>query len=886
MSWDDITEKGKKERQRQNPSAPDNEKVVVVTDNYGNPTVVSGYTYSASSGTVTSSSGTTTVYEYNAQQQQKAQEEAKKQEQTKTVTYIQEFDQSGAPKQYSTLTPDLKKEYGLENKTAPEKKNFYELPVYPTAKVSVAQAQGKTIPQPQSIPAPTAQKEQSKTSKEFGGISITQAPKKPFYSPVTTFLSETANAFISPSAETGEKLRTGTPSQKVAGLLGTVGFIYSAGAFAETKAAKTTINVGSKIIKAITPGKTALKVAGVAAASDVALYPIAKTNPTFKQNVYQPYVNLQIASAELYLGAKTGRAIFKEVAAIPAFQNIGKALGGTKLIGAGEKVVGATTFTAKVGKIPFTISPLVTGAELGAGLATYKGIYAAQDYLYKPRSNTEKQTIRELAALGYAGSISRYGGQEEYRNKLEDFYKKQGLSSTQAESKVNNIFSATAQNPFVVENESEKAAIDQLRPSSNVVNGLNQFLYMQFDFLRLSGRSEKIFGYSNPLYQASQKKAELRPAYDYARKKGFTAAKTEALIADVEAEMTRRDISLSASNLAINTYSEVVGQTVIYPTVFKEARKLKIKSGLKGRTTLAVIGLNTAPLGFVEGATQETTRQIAFGENRDYKRILEMGTLGAGSSVAIQSALFATTPIKAKQTGKLQKVILYGSYVADAPYEFLGDVTAEKMAIPALQRLRGAEFERPVFIRRPDESLIFGLAKGEQPVIPRFRTLTGTNILSGVQSQTQTQTQSQTQAKARTQQQTRTQNRINQLQTKISNNIGTQIFSQVEIPTQPQQPTQTDTQTQPNIYQNIFAETPAQTQAQVFSNIPVSTPIFRIPPPIPLGLPTYEGGGSISGKERRAYLNELERGRQLINNLVGMPLYKKPIKTKTKKRKK
>lgn len=52
--------------------------------------------------------------------------------------------------------------------------------------------------------------------------------------------------------------------------------------------------------------------------------------------------------------------------------------------------------------------------------------------------------------------------------------------------------------------------------------------------------------------------------------------------------------------------------------------------------------------------------------------------------------------------------------------------------------------------------------------------------------------------------------------------------------------------------------------------IPTGTPLYRIPPPIPLQLPAFDTGGTGSKKKNKKYLNELFYGRKLINNIMRL----------------
>lgn len=750
----------------------------------------------------------------------------------------------------------------------------------PKETINVQKAQEQPQTQPTNQPA----------QKMFGGGSITAGKPRGFFDPVKSFIISGSRAFMG-SEDTGQTLRTGTPEDTAGALAGVVGSIWAGSRIGTSKvtqkAVSATAPTAEIVAKTLMPGKTALKVTGGLVASDIALYPIAQANPEFKESFYNPYLQVQLGAGTLYAGGKVLKAGVAGVKSIPAVSSAISKVSATDM---GKKAINiySKTYTLPTGFKPgIVVAPVATALNLGVGVGTYYGTTGVLSLTAgRKESRESNEKIKELASEGYSRALGTYGGEEDYRQRLEKYYESGGMPKAEARDRANAIIGSSPENPYMTQTAQEKQDIESLKPKGGFfsTNTLFSGIYQYIDVGRIAQRQKEVFGMANPFYNEKVTGAELRAGYEYAESKGYSQAETNKLIKDIQKELNTRDVGLTASNLAINTYSEVLGQTLIYPKVFKQAEGQAIKSTLSGRFKLAYIGLNTAALGYAEGASTEATRQIAFGEKINPKKINEIGLYGLGSSVAIQSALFATTPIKAKETGKLQKGILIGSYVVDMPYELAGDIAAEKLVIPQIQKRFNVEFDRPVFVKGADtETIMFGVAKGKQTIVPRFRTMTSTNIMN--QGKTETNILQDIDSKSK----------INAAQNKIQNNIINNINARTNINPFTQTPVQPtdDTPSKPNnkTGTNIFSQnyintgTQTQTQANTFTNIVTSVPMFRIPPPMPLMLPTIgdSGMGGLTGKERKKYLNELEVGRNLINNLVGIKLYPKSNKPKSKK---
>jgi hypothetical protein len=271
------------------------------------------------------------------------------------------YGQASKPAQATQLTPSQKQAYGIEKPTLPQAKQ-----------------------------APPVQPSQ----KQFGGVSISAAPKPQWYDTPKRFISASWESFWNPSEQTGETLRTGNPEQVAGALFGVVGSVYGSSKTAASKAGTTIGSKALQFLSVLKPGKTALKVGAGLIASDIALYPFAQQSEQGKQ-LYGTYTNLQLAGAELYFTAKVGKAAYSNIASAPAVQNIAKGLSASK---AGKKALDIFTYTKtiNVGKQAFAIAPFATAANVGLGIGTYNAAYGAYNIFAQPESKVDKKEIKRL----------------------------------------------------------------------------------------------------------------------------------------------------------------------------------------------------------------------------------------------------------------------------------------------------------------------------------------------------------------------------------------------------------------------------------------------------------------------------------------------------------
>ena len=68
------------------------------------------------------------------------------------------------------------------------------------------------------------------------------------------------------------------------------------------------------------------------------------------------------------------------------------------------------------------------------------------------------------------------------------------------------------------------------------------------------------------------------------------------------------------------------------------------------------------------------------------------------------------------------------------------------------------------------------------------------------------------------------------------------------------------------------------------SNVPVMTPLLRVPPPLPLMVPSSGGGGRGSSNKRKKYLDEVVLGGNILKSFLGVNAQNKRVSQGKKKR--
>lgn len=261
-----------------------------------------------------------------------------------------------------------------------------------------------------------------------------------------------------------------------------------------------------------------------------------------------------------------------------------------------------------------------------------------------------------------------------------------------------------------------------------------------------------------------------------------------------------------------------------------------------------------APLGIIEGAAQERFQQDIRGRERNFSDIAYMGGFGGLSAGIIGGGIVGLAPLNPAKS----KALLYTSYIAD-PYELAGDKAATLFG-KAKGRVTGRyDIDTIINVPKGPGTVTFtaqttGKKKGSVAK-PRSGIFTPSNILintftpeGGIFIPSDTLSENPSKPKPAP-----------------------------SVPTDPITGTPINTPT--DIFTNVFGGTNTNTQTETITNtftpvtninIPVATPIMRIPPPIipSLGLGSGQGLGT-SNLLNRTVVNELSIGTALLTSLTA-----------------
>lgn len=363
---------------------------------------------------------------------------------------------------------------------------------------------------------------------------------------------------------------------------------------------------------------------------------------------------------------------------------------------------------------------------------------------------------------------------------------------------------------------------------------------------------------------------------DQLRARGYTGTELETMVKAGAAERKGRVIGEVGGFFAVSANVERVGRSS-FATVYarKELAGEVIKKNFLQRATEGTRVI--APLGWIEGSIQEREQQAARLQPVNLKEINLMGLFGLASAGVAGGAIYGLSAIGKK-----------GGSVAVETIANLGDLYEK----PADLFATGTEkVEKVVFKSNIAQASIF--QKGNKafytvsiPTITPVPTSTKTTFLEttgqvkkpgsrfkildfiyGGQTPTQTPTQTNTNVPTPA-------DIVGSITpTNIPEPVPVTEWTFIPIPTVIDTPTDTETTTPTDTETQTETTTPTPT---ITFGVPIVTPIFRMPPPIPLfdklAMPTGLG----FGKRRKGsfFFNEVEAaGGILAQGLGGKALW-------------
>jgi hypothetical protein len=412
----------------------------------------------------------------------------------------------------------------------------------------------------------------------------------------------------------------------------------------------------------------------------------------------------------------------------------------------------------------------------------------------------------------------------------------------------------------------------------------------------------------------------LKAAEETLKSQGYSGAELTKRLDYVKKDRLRHSMAELGGLMAAGIAGEAGGQTAIASSYAKREFKGEL---LKAATKSQKVGIFfkeggkaailTAPAGFTEGAVQERTKQLARQQKTDFKEIIKQGGWGGLSSgafnVPISGGQIVAKPIskgaaiagnvldvsewftdKAFDVGNRaletrfarawtrQPVIktvaknVY-SFGTQAPEPFFrktkvitpsfsfGATTKQKGSIAEQLNLgvssggsqslnkAGANFQfgyNPISDTSQD---IFGSTRGRG----RTPTINIAESISKAMSKTKEEGISRVPVDSKT-----TDKTFADSISKINNNVNNYINN----------PSYDITESQTST--NIFTATPTQSRALTM------VPVWRISPPMPLLFPAGDfGTGSKRGRGKK-YINELEIGKQVLNEMLGGNILNSP----------
>jgi hypothetical protein len=361
-------------------------------------------------------------------------------------------------------------------------------------------------------------------------------------------------------------------------------------------------------------------------------------------------------------------------------------------------------------------------------------------------------------------------------------------------------------------------------------------------------------GVSSLISSKEGKKAFETAVRDEFKARGYTGRRLETAVSAAKRQKVAGGVGESLALLEISRSSEKIGR--------REVTKAFSKAGQKGVSfpskqafgkVFGITAPNIAQAGFVEGFSQEISQQQARGRKKDIKQAGLMGGFGAVSAGLIGGTIAGSRVTKPTTS----KVIEGITYITD-PYEKPGDLLADLGE--SIAKRRGKTIQQPAIFKpfdpkdvvrvtavTPTSTQTKGKRKGGKPTSVIFPGVTPTptpvTIPNFVPTPTPTPSPSPTP--------TPTKKTV-----PIFPNIPIPPIS--PTPTPINQPTKTETP--------VNTDIPVNTNTPIFTavNIPVITPFARVPPPMPLALPSGAGAAGTKKGKSLKYVNELDLGMKFL----------------------
>lgn len=392
-----------------------------------------------------------------------------------------------------------------------------------------------------------------------------------------------------------------------------------------------------------------------------------------------------------------------------------------------------------------------------------------------------------------------------------------------------------------------------------------------------------------------------------------------------------------AGYVGIEAGGELAGAGIL-SNLFRQSGKAGlVVTGEKAFGTFAKKGFQTgARAGVVEGAVGTIGQAQIYQTDVVPSDVLRNAAVGATTagvfnalSLGFAGEAATATGIGARKARRASKLVTGVGYFVD-PYEFAGDIATSRVIRPVAKKA-GIELAEPVLyktavageravafdavdavMRKSSFKSLDFVPKPTKVPTPAFSipSVTAANEasvwgadMSGQVAQGKPKVQSKSTlfsqvganqenfavaGNVNTNVQTQTNNRAN-TKSLLNNFFGINIPTTTQTDVQVEQPIDVSTELPigDNINSFIGTNIPVSTQTNmpISTNVPIITPVFRIPPPLPLGAPalgTGKGKGGV-GKKRSKFVDELGLavsyfGQDLANPLVP---YSAPVKKKS-----
>jgi hypothetical protein len=348
------------------------------------------------------------------------------------------------------------------------------------------------------------------------------------------------------------------------------------------------------------------------------------------------------------------------------------------------------------------------------------------------------------------------------------------------------------------------------------------------------------------------------------QQKGITGKEAEKILGRLETAQKIRATGELGSLLYVSKTSEKTGRFVAGELFQKSAGKTFTKAG-----SIWEISKRTVPtaalLGYGEGFYSDVLQK----ESREYgQNLKESKTQGLFGSVSAGLFQFGTSGLSVAKP-KISKGVQTIGYITD-PLEYPGDV-AETVSENILKKQFKRQFRESMVVQKDKD--LFMLSS---PKSTRVKTFTET---FGFESQRKPQVMTSSQQQTKTQSQQRQRERTQEdIFTNVDNILKTNTQTRTNIFTNID--TFINTKQDINIPQKRKTENILDIPEETKTNIPTitgtetmigsTTPLFRIPPPIPLGFPSGFGAQRVS-RSKKVYINELDAGFNLFMGSLGSP---------------